>query len=98
MRRIDITSVRDSLNGYQKGKCFFSFLDISIIQGSPDICHVDHFLPHINKKVHAENMEKYVEAVQSQYEAFTYIEQDSPNDLVQKLQYLIPAYERIIAS
>lgn len=55
MRRIDITSVRDSLNGYQKGKCFYSFLDISIIQGSPDICHVDHFLPHINKQAHAEN-------------------------------------------
>ena len=25
MRRIDITSVRGSLNGYQKGKCFYSF-------------------------------------------------------------------------
>ena len=24
MRRVDITSVRDSLNGYQKGKCFYS--------------------------------------------------------------------------
>ena len=55
MRRVDITSVRDSLNGYQKGKCFYSFLDISIIQGSSDICHVDHFLPHLNKRIHAEN-------------------------------------------
>lgn len=55
MRRKDITSVRDSLNGYQKGKCFYSFLDISIIPGSPDICHVDHFLPHLNKKIHASN-------------------------------------------
>lgn len=55
MRRVDITSVRDSLNGYQKGKCFYSFLDISVIQGSPDICHVDHFLPHVNKQIHAEN-------------------------------------------
>ncbi|WP_268037019.1 HNH endonuclease domain-containing protein [Algoriphagus sp. PAP.12] len=53
MKRVDITSVRDSLNGYQKGKCFYSFMDISIIQGSPDICHVDHFLPHKNKQVHA---------------------------------------------
>jgi len=53
MRRVDITSVRDSLNGYQKGKCFYSFMDISIIQGSPDICHVDHFLPHANKQAHA---------------------------------------------
>jgi len=55
MRRVDITSVRDSLNGYQKGKCFYSFLDISIIQGSSDICHVDHFMPHVNKKIHSEN-------------------------------------------
>ena len=55
MRRVDITSVRDSLNGYQKGKCFFSFLDISILHGSSDICHVDHFLPHVNKQVHADN-------------------------------------------
>lgn len=55
MRRIDITSVRGSLNGYQKGKCFYSFLDISIIQGSSEICHVDHFLPHMNKQKHSEN-------------------------------------------
>lgn len=55
MKRVDITSVRDSLNGYQKGKCFYSFIDISIIQGSADICHVDHFLPHVNKQVHAKN-------------------------------------------
>jgi len=53
MRRVDITSVRDSLNGYQKGKCFYSFMDISIIKDSPDICHLDHFLPHKNKQVHA---------------------------------------------
>ena len=55
MRRIDITSVRDSLNGYQKGKCFYSFKDISVIKGSADLCDVDHFLPHLNKEVHAKN-------------------------------------------
>jgi hypothetical protein len=55
MRRIDITSVRDSLNGYQKGKCFYSFKDISVVKGSPDLCDVDHFLPHLNKEVHAKN-------------------------------------------
>lgn len=54
-KRVDITSVRDSLNGYQKGKCFYSFMDISIIHGSSDICHVDHFLPHVNKQIHANN-------------------------------------------
>jgi hypothetical protein len=52
LRRIDITSVRDSLNGYQKGKCFYSFQDISINKKSQNICAVDHFLPHVNKLEH----------------------------------------------
>jgi hypothetical protein len=52
MRRVNITSVRDSLNGYQKGKCFYSFQDISVNSLSPTICDVDHFLPHINKQYH----------------------------------------------
>ena len=53
MRRIDITSVRDSLNGYQKGKCFYSYQDISINKNEQDICEVDHFLPHVNKLAHS---------------------------------------------
>lgn len=53
MRRTDITSVRDALNGYQKGKCFFSFQDISIVSGDSNVCQVDHFLPHVNKRAHA---------------------------------------------
>jgi hypothetical protein len=53
MRRMDITSVRDSLNGYQKGKCFYSFQDIAVKRGSPNICDVDHFLPQVNKMTHA---------------------------------------------
>lgn len=55
MQRVDLTSVRDSLNGYQKGKCFYSFLDITISESSSDKCHVDHFLPHKNKQIHAKN-------------------------------------------
>lgn len=54
MRRTDITSVRDSLNGYQKGKCFYSFQDISVVSGSSNLCEVDHFFPHINKIAHYE--------------------------------------------
>lgn len=54
MRRREITSVRDALNGYQKGKCFYSFMDISVKKNSADICHVDHFLPHVNKTIHTE--------------------------------------------
>jgi hypothetical protein len=53
MRRIEVTSVRDSLNGYQKGKCFYSFQDISISKNDARTCAVDHFLPHVNKIEHA---------------------------------------------
>jgi hypothetical protein len=53
MRRINITSVRDSLNGYQKGKCFYSYQDIFLTRESHRICAVDHFLPHLHKKAHA---------------------------------------------
>lgn len=53
MRRTDVTSVRDSLNGYQKGKCFYSFQEISIKKSDHNICSVDHFLPHVNKNEHA---------------------------------------------
>ena len=52
MRRVDITSVRDSLNGYQKGKCFYSYQDISINKNDKNVCNVDHFLPHVNKEFH----------------------------------------------
>ncbi len=55
MRRHDITAVRDSLNGYQKGKCFYSFQDMSINKYDQNICQVDHFLPHINKLLHSKN-------------------------------------------
>jgi hypothetical protein len=53
MNRIDVTSVRDALNGYQKGKCFYSLQDISIKSKDENLCEVDHFLPHINKLEHA---------------------------------------------
>ncbi|WP_036487305.1 HNH endonuclease domain-containing protein [Myxosarcina sp. GI1] len=44
-RRVDVTSCRDALNGYQKGKCFYCFADISIESGSVDLGDVDHFFP-----------------------------------------------------
>jgi hypothetical protein len=52
LRRVNITSVREALNGYQKGKCFYSFQDISVKASSPNLCQVDHFLPHLNKQAH----------------------------------------------
>ncbi len=49
MKRKEVTSVRASLNGYQKGKCFYSFQDITIISGDKNLAAVDHFLPHAFK-------------------------------------------------
>lgn len=44
-RRVDITSCRDALNGYQKGKCFYCFDNISIKSGLDNLADVDHFFP-----------------------------------------------------
>jgi 5-methylcytosine-specific restriction endonuclease McrA len=52
MARENITSSRQALNGYQKGKCFYCCKDVSIVSGSEKLCHVDHFLPHRNKREH----------------------------------------------
>lgn len=52
MRRIDVSGARDALNGYQKGKCFYSFKDISINGDDDNLCDVDHFFPHVNKPEH----------------------------------------------
>lgn len=45
-RRIDITSSRDALNGYQRGKCLYCFDAISLLSGSEQLADVDHFFPH----------------------------------------------------
>jgi hypothetical protein len=46
-RRVNITSCRDSLNGYQKGRCFYCYSDIGINSGDDNLADVDHFLPWI---------------------------------------------------
>jgi 5-methylcytosine-specific restriction endonuclease McrA len=46
-RRTTITSCRNALNGYQKGKCFYCFTNVSIEENSPDLADVDHFFPHV---------------------------------------------------
>lgn len=50
MKRVDITTARNALNGYQKGKCFYSFIDLNINEKLN--CDVDHVLPHLNKFAH----------------------------------------------
>lgn len=44
-RRVDVTSSRDSLNGYQKGRCFYCFDTISIEPKDENLADVDHFFP-----------------------------------------------------
>lgn len=44
-RRIDVTSCRDALNGYQKGRCFYCFAAIELETASPLLADVDHFFP-----------------------------------------------------
>ena len=45
-RRVDVTSARNALSGYQKGHCFYCFRPISLARSEffPD---VDHFFPHV---------------------------------------------------
>ena len=47
--RKPITSCRGALSGYQKGKCFYCFNDISVLDSAEDLADVDHFLPHTLK-------------------------------------------------
>lgn len=44
-RRVTITSCRDSLNGYQKGHCFYCYAPVSLQTGNDALADVDHFLP-----------------------------------------------------
>ena len=48
-RRIDVTSSRNALNGYQKSKCFFCYDYVSVLKYSSYLGHVDHFFPHTLK-------------------------------------------------
>lgn len=50
LRRKNITSSRDALNGYQKGQCFYCFDSIHLEQGRDSFPEVDHFFPHTLKQ------------------------------------------------
>ena len=50
LKRKPITSCRSALNGYQKGKCFYCFCDISV-NDSGITADVDHFFPHTLKQL-----------------------------------------------
>ncbi len=50
IRRTTVTSARPALNGYQKGRCFYCFREISVVLGKEEIAEVDHFFPHMLKQ------------------------------------------------
>lgn len=49
--RQTVTSCRDALNGYQKGKCFYCLHEISILGSEETKGDVDHFFPNTLKQV-----------------------------------------------
>ncbi len=50
LRRVPVTAASPSLNGYQKGRCFYCFREISIDNNHQDFADVDHFFPHDLRK------------------------------------------------
>jgi len=48
-RRVNITSCRDSLNGYQKGRCFYCYRPVRIDKLSSELADVDHFIPWMSR-------------------------------------------------
>lgn len=57
LRRTAVTSARNALNGYQKGKCFYCFRDINVDPSSDDLADVDHFYPHTLKRQTSVNLD-----------------------------------------
>lgn len=49
LRRRAVTSCRDALNGYQKGRCFYCSAPISL-SDADSLADVDHFFPHALKQ------------------------------------------------
>ncbi len=46
-KRVNVTSARPALDGYQEGKCFYCFAPISVVAHDPLLADVDHFIPWI---------------------------------------------------
>lgn len=92
MRRKDITSSRASLNGYQKGKCFYSFQDISIVSGNDNLCAVDHFFPHMHK-LHLNENGANVNGIWNLVLTDKYVNLDKSSK-VPEIEYLDRLYKR----
>jgi hypothetical protein len=50
LKRVGVTGARPALNGYQKGRCFYCFREISIESNHIDCADIDHFFPHDLRK------------------------------------------------
>ncbi len=50
LKRKPITSARPTLNGYQKGVCFYCYQKIGIVAGEQNLADVDHLFPHALEK------------------------------------------------
>jgi len=47
VRRQNLASARDTLNGYQKGRCFYCYRAVGTTPESTEGADVDHFIPHV---------------------------------------------------
>ena len=46
-RRAMVAQSRGALNGYQKGRCFYCFGEVSVVAAHPELADVDHFFPRV---------------------------------------------------
>ena len=60
IRRVNVTSVRSALNGYQKSRCFYCYAPITLEETFELSAEVDHFFPH---KLRACDIQKPVNGV-----------------------------------
>ena len=60
--RIDVTSCRNALNGYQKGHCFYCFSPIFIDKFHEQLADVDHFFPN-TLKLSGTDLANYVDGI-----------------------------------
>ena len=60
IRRVNVTSVRSALNGYQKSRCFYCYAPITLEETLEFSADVDHFFPH---KLRACDIQKPVNGV-----------------------------------
>ena len=56
-RRVNVTSSKHAIAGYQKGKCFYCYGSINIDQEYGEVCHVDHFFPDMLKQFNFNNID-----------------------------------------